>query len=105
LAFKPGDVGLLNGSDEVPVELLQLGAVLFAVGHGTIPLGWANAPPVRSDGLAKAIGENPNSDTRICGPETQNGPVSRGTIWRPNEETARHQRQILFLSPVKVTLH
>src|SRR6185312_5145120 len=74
VGIKPGDIGLLNGSDEVPVELLQLGAVLFAVGHGTTP--WANAPPVRSDDLAKAIGKNPDSGTRICGPETQNGPVS-----------------------------
>src|SRR5262245_42850457 len=40
VGIKPGDISLLDGSDEVPVELLKLGAVLFAVGHGSTPLGW-----------------------------------------------------------------
>src|SRR5262249_46843384 len=61
VGIKPGDIGLLDRSDEVPVELLQLGALLFVVGHGAAPLGWGKRPSVRSDDLAIAIGENPGS--------------------------------------------
>jgi hypothetical protein len=39
VGVKPGDIGLIDGSDIVPIELLQLDDVLVAVGHGLDSIG------------------------------------------------------------------